>query len=67
MIRMMAGVTTGAAAVLFAQPTDVVKVRMQAQSISGQRRYTGCMDAYSKIARHEGIKGLWKGQEKYLS
>lgn len=60
-VRILAGITTGAAAVLFAQPTDVVKVRMQAQSTSGQRRYTGCADAYKKIATQEGVKGLWKG------
>lgn len=29
--RIAAGITTGAMAVLLAQPTDVVKVRMQAQ------------------------------------
>jgi len=60
LIRIMAGITTGGAAVLFAQPTDVVKVRMQAQSM-GKKRYTGCIDAYRKIAKHEGVKGLWKG------
>lgn len=60
-IRLMAGVTTGCVAVLIAQPTDVVKVRLQAQSIGGSRRYVGCWDAYRKISTQEGIKGLWKG------
>lgn len=30
--RIAAGITTGAMAVMLAQPTDVVKVRMQAQA-----------------------------------
>jgi len=57
-IRMLAGCTTGALAVACAQPTDVVKVRMQAAR-SG--RYTGVLQAYSTIAAKEGIRGLWKG------
>ncbi|XP_061104443.1 mitochondrial uncoupling protein 2-like isoform X2 [Conger conger] len=60
--RLMAGCTTGAMAVAFAQPTDVVKVRFQAQVrlADGTKRYNGTMDAYRTIAREEGIRGLWK-------
>ncbi|KAA0704153.1 Mitochondrial uncoupling protein 2 [Triplophysa tibetana] len=61
--RLLAGCTTGAMAVALAQPTDVVKVRFQAQvrQADGIRRYNGTMDAYRTIARDEGIRGLWKG------
>ncbi|XP_055797268.1 mitochondrial uncoupling protein 2-like [Salvelinus fontinalis] len=61
--RLMAGCTTGAMAVMFAQPTDVVKVRFQAQVrlADGVKRYNGTMDAYRTIARDEGVRGLWKG------
>ncbi|XP_074466750.1 uncharacterized protein LOC141752608 [Sebastes fasciatus] len=61
--RLLAGCTTGAMAVALAQPTDVVKVRFQAQARSpGQaRRYCGTIDAYKTIAKEEGIRGLWKG------
>ncbi|KAG5269551.1 hypothetical protein AALO_G00203300 [Alosa alosa] len=61
--RLLAGCTTGALAVAFAQPTDVVKVRFQAQvrGADGSKRYNGTMDAYKTIARDEGVKGLWKG------
>jgi Mitochondrial carrier protein len=45
--------------VSFAQPTDVVKVRMQAAQTGG--RYAGCIDAYRTIAAQEGVRGLWKG------
>uniref|UniRef100_H3D2M0 Dicarboxylate carrier UCP2 n=1 Tax=Tetraodon nigroviridis TaxID=99883 RepID=H3D2M0_TETNG len=61
--RLLAGCTTGAMAVALAQPTDVVKVRFQAQARSpGEaRRYCSTIDAYKTIAREEGLRGLWKG------
>nr|XP_057937042.1 dicarboxylate carrier SLC25A8-like isoform X1 [Doryrhamphus excisus] len=63
--RLLAGCTTGAMAVSVAQPTDVVKVRFQAQinlpESGSVKRYSGTMDAYKTIARDEGIRGLWKG------
>ena len=66
-MRIFAGITTGGLAVLLAQPTDVVKVRMQAEarSTTGIKRYSGTMNAYSTIARKEGIAGLWKGKINY--
>lgn len=62
-MRICAGITTGGLAVLLAQPTDVVKVRMQAEarSANGIKRYSSTMNAYSTIARKEGFAGLWKG------
>ncbi|GCC30533.1 dicarboxylate carrier UCP2-like [Chiloscyllium punctatum] len=61
--RLLAGCTTGAMAVAFAQPTDVVKVRFQAQAnlSSSNRRYNGTIEAYKTIAKEEGVRGLWKG------
>lgn len=61
--RLLAGCTTGAMAVAFAQPTDVVKVRLQAQARCAGRagRYCGTIDAYKTIAKEEGMRGLWKG------
>lgn len=63
LVRILAGCTTGAMAVSFAQPTDVVKVRFQAQmNLDGvARRYNGTMQAYKHIFQNEGIRGLWKG------
>ncbi|XP_049678918.1 mitochondrial uncoupling protein 3-like isoform X1 [Accipiter gentilis] len=62
--RVLAGCTTGAVAVTCAQPTDVVKVRFQANGVQpdGVRRYSGTMDAYRTIAREEGVRGLWRGR-----
>uniref|UniRef100_UPI00398F5327 dicarboxylate carrier UCP2-like n=1 Tax=Pristiophorus japonicus TaxID=55135 RepID=UPI00398F5327 len=61
--RLLAGCTTGAMAVTLAQPTDVVKVRFQAQvnRTGVSKRYTGTIDAYRTIAKEEGLQGLWKG------
>lgn len=61
--RLLAGCTTGAMAVALAQPTDVVKVRFQAQarSTGNAIRYCSTIDAYRTIAKKEGIRGLWKG------
>lgn len=68
-VRLLAGSTTGAMAVTFAQPTDVVKIRFQAQARlpeSGSvKRYNSTMDAYKTIAREEGMRGLWKGKLKW--
>jgi len=47
------------------KPTDVVKIRFQAQMKSnlspGQARYTGTWQAYKTIFRTEGMAGLWRG------
>lgn len=60
-VRILAAVTTGALAVGMAQPTDVVKVRMQAQSGMAPRRYRNSFQAYRTIGREEGMRGLYKG------
>lgn len=67
--RLLAGCTTGAMAVAVAQPTDVVKVRFQAQvsAGAGNKRYQGTMDAYRTIAKEEGFRGLWKGEYVVLT
>ncbi|XP_015435442.1 PREDICTED: mitochondrial uncoupling protein 2-like isoform X1 [Dufourea novaeangliae] len=61
-VRIAAGITTGALAVLLAQPTDVVKVRLQASGKGGTSvRYSSTLQAYKNIAAEEGTRGLWKG------
>jgi len=56
-LRIVAGITTGGLSVVCAQPTDVVKVRMQADG----SRYKGSFQAYRHIFATEGVSGLWKG------
>ena len=59
MIKVLASCTTATTAVLLFQPTEVVKIRFQA---AGKKsKYKGTLDAYRKIGKHEGVRGLWKG------
>ncbi|XP_050110235.1 mitochondrial uncoupling protein 1-like [Malus sylvestris] len=55
---------TGALAIIVANPTDLVKVRLQAEGklpAGVPKRYTGSLDAYSTIVRQEGLGALWTG------
>eukprot|EP00827_Trimyema_finlayi_P006477 TRINITY_DN727_c0_g3_i1.p2 TRINITY_DN727_c0_g3~~TRINITY_DN727_c0_g3_i1.p2 ORF type:complete len:326 (-),score=110.30 TRINITY_DN727_c0_g3_i1:94-1071(-) len=66
MCKILAGMLTGSFAMIFAQPADVVKIRLQAQSRGGAAApgcvtYNGVLDCYKKIAQTEGIAGLWVG------
>ncbi|KAM9087623.1 LOW QUALITY PROTEIN: mitochondrial brown fat uncoupling protein 1 [Megaptera novaeangliae] len=67
--RVSAGLTTGSMAVFIGQPTEVVKVRLQAPSrLHGPKpRYTGTYNAYRIIATTEGLTGLWKGSTPNLT
>ncbi|KAJ6797415.1 mitochondrial uncoupling protein 1-like [Iris pallida] len=62
--KILAGLTTGALAIAVANPTDLVKVRLQAEGklpAGAPRRYSGALNAYSTIVRQEGVKALWTG------
>ena len=68
LVRIAAGITTGTLAIFSAQPTDVVKVRMQAEvKKQGEKsRYKGVVDAYVTIAKTEGFQGLYKGTLNFI-
>ncbi|ONK76844.1 uncharacterized protein A4U43_C02F410 [Asparagus officinalis] len=62
--KILAGLTTGAIAITIANPTDLVKVRLQAEGklpAGVPRRYSGALNAYSTIVRQEGVGALWTG------
>jgi solute carrier family 25 (mitochondrial uncoupling protein), member 8/9 len=66
--RIFSGLSTGAMAVAVAQPTDVVKIRFQAQqkiivSPDGVRSklYKSTFATYRQIGVQEGLPGLWRG------
>ena len=62
--KIAAGLTTSAVGITVASPTDVVKVRLQAEGRlppGVPRRYNGSLDAYKKIVATEGVAGLWTG------
>ncbi|XP_076043334.1 uncoupling protein Bmcp mitochondrial isoform X1 [Oratosquilla oratoria] len=57
-INVFCAITAGMVSSAMANPTDVLKVRMQ----SGKKdlHQLSLSEAFSNIYRHEGIKGLWK-------
>ncbi|XP_042512336.1 mitochondrial uncoupling protein 1 [Macadamia integrifolia] len=62
--KILAGLTTGALAITVANPTDLVKVRLQAEGKlppGVPRRYSGALNAYSTIVKQEGVGALWTG------
>uniref|UniRef100_A0A0C9S1A0 TSA: Wollemia nobilis Ref_Wollemi_Transcript_26018_1362 transcribed RNA sequence n=1 Tax=Wollemia nobilis TaxID=56998 RepID=A0A0C9S1A0_9CONI len=62
--KILAALTTGAVAITVASPTDLVKVRLQAEGKlppGVPRRYSGAMNAYATIFRQEGLGALWTG------
>ncbi|XP_038892574.1 mitochondrial uncoupling protein 3 [Benincasa hispida] len=64
-VKALVGGLSGSIAQVVASPADLVKVRMQADgrlvSQGLQPRYSGPLDALTKIVHGEGIIGLWKG------
>ncbi|GLU11489.1 hypothetical protein SLE2022_282300 [Rubroshorea leprosula] len=62
--KIFAALLTGALAIAVANPTDLVKVRLQAEgklAAGIPRRYYGTLDAYYSIVRQEGLGALWTG------
>lgn len=51
---------------LFASPTDLVKVQMQAEGrrvLQGQKpRFTSCRQVYAVLYKESGILGFWRGE-----
>ena len=64
MTKILAALCTGAIGISVANPTDVVKVRLQAQARSADPSkvmYNGSIDCYRKIIAADGVAGLWIG------
>ncbi|KNC50201.1 uncharacterized protein AMSG_11970 [Thecamonas trahens ATCC 50062] len=57
--RIVAGGLAGSIGAGIANPTDLIKVRLQADA-SGTR-YKGMIDAAAQIIRSEGVLAFWKG------
>jgi solute carrier family 25 protein 14/30 len=56
-VNIICGATSGALANGIANPTDVLKVRMQAKSSNNLSMTKSFID----MAKHEGFKGLYRG------
>merc|ERR1719199_670024 len=66
--KILAGAGAGALSSAVANPTDLVKVRLQTDGqLKGPdgaylpKKYTGMGHAFSSIVKEEGVLGLWKG------
>lgn len=57
-INIVCAAVAGAISSAIANPTDVVKVRMQVTGSSSNLSLFGC---FQDVYRHEGIRGLWRG------
>uniref|UniRef100_A0A8I3W0F8 Solute carrier family 25 member 30 n=3 Tax=Callithrix jacchus TaxID=9483 RepID=A0A8I3W0F8_CALJA len=57
-INVICGILSGVISSTIANPTDVLKIRMQAQSSSFQG---GMIGNFMNIYQQEGTRGLWKG------
>ena len=63
-LKIAAGMTTGGLGIAVASPTDLVKVRMQAEGklpAGVPRKYPSAFAAYGIIAKQEGVAALWTG------
>ncbi|XP_072034643.1 kidney mitochondrial carrier protein 1-like [Amphiura filiformis] len=59
-INIVCGIAAGVFASSLANPTDVLKVRMQAQGTHFAQA-NGMMSSFVTIYQQEGTKGLWRG------
>jgi len=66
--KIVAGAGSGAIASALANPTDLVKVRMQTDGMTkgpdGEflpKKYSGMVDCFTKTVSEEGVLSLWKG------
>ncbi|XP_030748086.1 mitochondrial uncoupling protein Bmcp isoform X2 [Sitophilus oryzae] len=57
-VNILCAVIAGAFSSAIANPTDVLKVRMQVQGTTGN---VGLVDCFKEVYTHEGISGLWRG------
>jgi len=66
--KIVAGGLAGAVASAVANPTDLMKVRLQTDGMMKDaegkllpKRYTGMVDAFTSIIKEQGVLGLWTG------
>ncbi|KAK3094376.1 hypothetical protein FSP39_000954 [Pinctada imbricata] len=58
-VNVACGIVAGIVSSSIANPTDVLKVRMQANMVMDER--TSMMRSFINIYKQEGVKGLWRG------
>eukprot|EP01083_Nonionella_stella_P217900 781892_1 len=60
-IKLIAGIITGSCTQIIAAPTDLLKVRMQADATRDTPRYRSLSHAIRHIYKQHGILAFWKG------
>jgi hypothetical protein len=65
--KVLAGAMSGAMASLVANPTDLIKVRMQAAHNGGQGSSSSLAQAFADIVKSKGVVGLYKGSSATVS
>ncbi|KAF7350510.1 hypothetical protein MVEN_01356600 [Mycena venus] len=55
------GITAGIVSKIFEHPFDLTKVRLQAQVLDAEARFSGPVDCLRKTWTNEGIRGLYRG------
>lgn len=58
---LICGGLAGSTAALFTTPFDVVKTRLQTQIPGSRNQFDGVFNTLVGIAKHEGLKGLYRG------
>ncbi|KAK3095911.1 hypothetical protein FSP39_020685 [Pinctada imbricata] len=58
-VNILCGIVAGVVSSCIANPTDVLKVRLQAQCQQADR--TSMLRAFIQIYKQEGVGGLWRG------
>jgi len=61
--KIQLGLLSGGVAISIANPTEVVKIRIQGdmRNPGAAPRYSGALNAYSTILKEETLKGFWVG------
>lgn len=56
-----AGTLSSSCAQVVAYPLYLMRTRLQADGLSGTRKYTGPMSVFSRTLSEEGVRGFFKG------
>jgi len=59
--NLLSGIIAGAISSSICNPTDVLKVRLQAQTVTTAQQPQSMFAAFREIYRHEGLRGLYRG------
>ncbi|KAI4375425.1 hypothetical protein MLD38_013291 [Melastoma candidum] len=61
LVQLGCGTISGALGATCVYPLQVVRTRMQAQSVNDEGAYRGMSDVFGRTFRNEGIRGFYKG------